>query len=53
MLRKIDGLDVKVGDLVASTGNVRLGINILNNLNVFTKVIDCIQLLQVSSKPIM
>ncbi|AXF41237.1 virion structural protein [Cyanophage S-TIM4] len=36
-VKKIDGLDVKVGDLVASTGNIRLGINILNNLNVFTE----------------
>ena len=36
-VKKHAGLDIKVGDLIASTGNVRLGINILNNLNQFTE----------------
>ena len=36
-VKKHAGLDIKVGDLIASTGNVRLGINVLNNLNSFTE----------------
>ena len=33
---KFAGLDVKVGDKIASTGYVRLGISVLSNLNDFT-----------------
>ena len=36
-VKKFDGLDIKVGDRIASTGNTRFGISVLSGLNAFTE----------------